>query len=285
MRRTSGSILAWPYLTGLVLLVLLPVALTAVLTVTEYYGFRPPVFTGLENLRRAVGDGLFWRSLGNAGLLALLIVPLRLGLAVGCALLLYRRVRGAGLARVSAYLPSVVPDAAWALLWLWLLNPLYGPVAAAAGAVGLPGLGLLTEPWPTRIGVTAMLGLQIGESFVVALAARSMVPGHLYEMAAVEGASAWYATRRIALRLMAPVVALLAARDVILVLSTTFVPVLLVTEGGPHQSTLTSPLYLYRRAFLYGEISYAGTLSFVMLCLTALVTGAALLTARRLSVR
>lgn len=279
--RRQGALLAMPYLVGLGLLVFLPATVAAGLAFTEYYGFDPPKFTGLDNLRRALADQQFWRSLGNAALLALLIVPLRLGLAVGCALLLHRRRRGAGLGRTAAYLPSVIPDAAWALLWLYLLNPVYGPVAMSIGALGLPAPGLLTDPWATRVGISAMLGLQLGESFIVALAARNLIPSRLYEMAAVEGASAWYTTRRVTLRLLAPLVALLAVRDTLLVLQVTFVPVLLVTEGGPRYATLTTPLYIYRRAFLYGDLGYASTLSLLLLALTALVLGIVLLTARR----
>ena len=274
-------LLALPYLVGLTLLVLLPVGMAAGLAFTEYYGFEAPRFTGLDNLRRAMGDGQFWLSLGNAALLAVLIVPMRLGLALGCALLLHARRRGAGVARVSAYLPSVIPDVAWALLWLWLLNPVYGPLAMATQAVGLPELGLLTEGWATRGGIAVMLGLQLGESFVVALAARNLIPHRFYEMAAVEGASPWYTVRRVTLRLMAPLVALLAARDAILVLQVTFVPVLLVTDGGPRYATLTSPLYLYRRAFLYGELGYTSALSLLLLVLTAAVIGVQLLLVRR----
>ncbi|MGH3368221.1 MAG: carbohydrate ABC transporter permease [Nocardioidaceae bacterium] len=274
--------LGWPYLLGLGLLVLLPASVAVVLAFTEYYGFQAPRLVGLDNLRRAFSDRQFWLSVGNAGLLALLIVPVKLGLAVGCALLLYSRRPGAGLARVSAYLPSVVPDAAWALLWLWLLNPLYGPIATGARALGLSEPGLLTEVWPTRTGIALMLALQLGESFVVALAARSLIPERLYEMAAVEGAHPWYVVRRITLSLMAPLVALLAVRDVILVLQVTFVPVLLVTGGGPRYGTLTSPLYLYQRAFLYGELGYASALSTLLLVMTAVVVGLLALVARRL---
>ncbi|MGH3355262.1 MAG: carbohydrate ABC transporter permease [Nocardioidaceae bacterium] len=282
MRGRSGIALAVPYLLGLGLLVLLPACMATAIAFTEYYGFEAPEFTGLDNLRRAADDAQFWLSAGNAALLALLVVPVRLALALGCALLLHRRRRGAGLARVSAYLPSVVPDAAWALLWLWLLNPVYGPIAMFAGVLGVPGPGLLTDPWATRVGIATMLALQLGESFVVCLAARGLVPERFYEMAAVEGASPWYAARRITLRLMTPLVALLAARDAILVLQVTFVPVLLVTDGGPRYATLTSPLYIYRRAFVYGELGYASALSLTLLMLTALVIGLLLLVARRL---
>jgi multiple sugar transport system permease protein len=278
-RPWRGGALATPYVVGLVLLVAVPAAFSTGLALSEYDGFTAPRFTGLENVRRVLSDDQFGRSLRNGALLALLVVPLRLVLATGAALLLERRFRGVGMARTAVFLPSVVPEAAWALLWLWLLNPLYGPVPSALGAAGVQ-TGLLTEAWPTRIALALMLALQVGESFIVALAARRMIPARLYQVAAVEGASPWFTVRKVTLRLMAPVLALLALRDVILVVLVTFVPVLLVTDGGPRQSTRTPAVAIYERGFLSGELGYASMLSLVVLVSTAVVVGLAALVAR-----
>jgi multiple sugar transport system permease protein len=278
-RPWRGGALATPYVVGLVLLLVVPAAFTGGLALSDYYGFTAPRFTGLDNVRRVLSDEQFGRSLRNGALLALIVVPLRLVLATGAALLLERRSRGVGTARTAVYLPSVVPDAAWALLWLWLLNPLYGPISNALSSVGVSS-GLLTEAWPTRIGLALMLALQVGESFIVALAARRMIPARLYQVAAVEGASPWFTVRKLTLRLMAPVLALLALRDVLLVMQVTFVPVLLVTGGGPRESTMTPPLVIYERAFLYGDLGYAAMQSLVLLVSTAVVLGLVALVAR-----
>jgi multiple sugar transport system permease protein len=278
-RPWRGGALATPYVVGLVLLLAVPAAFSTGLALSAYDGFTAPRFTGLENVRRMLSDDQFGWSLRNGALLALLVVPLRLILATGAALLLEKRFRGVGMARTAVYLPSVVPDAAWALLWLWLLNPFYGPVPSALGAAGVK-TGLLTEAWPTRVALALMLALQVGESFIIALAARRMIPDRLYQVAAVEGASPWFTVRKVTLRLMAPVLALLALRDVILVGLVTFVPVLLVTDGGPRQSTLTPALVIYERAFLSGELGYASMLSLSLLVSTAVVVGLAALVAR-----
>ncbi len=265
--------LALPYLGGVLLLVALPFGAAVYLGFTTYYGFAAPEFTGLANVRRMLDDELFWLSLRNAGMVAAIAVPLRLVLATGCALLLHTRDWGNGLGRTAVYLPAVVPDAAWALLWLWLLNPLYGP---------LPWAGWFTDPHAARLALALVLAFQVGEAFVVALAARAAVPHRLYEAAAVEGAGAWHTFRRITLPLMAPILGLLAFRDALLVLQTTFVPALLVTEGDPHYATLVSPLYVYRRAFLYGELGYASLLSLVLLALAAAAVALQLVLLRRI---
>ncbi|MFC7491946.1 MULTISPECIES: carbohydrate ABC transporter permease [unclassified Knoellia] len=282
MRRSP---LALPYLLGSLLLVGVPLVLAGYLASTSYHGFRAPVFTGAENWARLTGDAPFWRSVGVSAVVAAVAVPLRLALAVGAALLLARRGAGASVGRVAAYLPSVIPEAAWALLWLWILNPLYGPLPALLRALGVPDPGFLTEPWGARLGLVLVMAFQVGEAFVVALAARAAIPPRLYEAIAVEGGSAWFATRRLTLPLMAPIVLVLAVRDVVVVVQNAFVPALLVTEGGPANATVTAPLHLYQRAFEYGELGYASTLSVTLLVLTVLAAALPLWLASRLALR
>ena len=283
MRRSP---LALPYLLGSLLLVLTPLLLAMGLAFTSYFGFRAPVPTGLDNLSRLVADMVFWKAVGTSAMIALVVVPLRLLLAVGAALLLSRR-RGAtsAVGRASAYLPSVIPDAAWALLWLWILNPLYGPLPALLGALGVPDPGFLTTPWGARLGLVLVLAFQVGEAFVVALAARAAIPARLHEAIEVEGGSPWFATTRVTLPLMLPIVLVLAVRDVVVVVQNAFVPALLVTEGGPANATLTAPLLIYRRAFEYGELGYASTLSVTLLVLTGLAAALPLWLAARLAAR
>lgn len=257
-----------PYVIGLVLLVGLPTLAALYLSFTEFSGIQAPRFNGLDNFSRLASDDMFLRSLGNSLIYVLLSVPIRLVIAVGFALLLYRRGPGIAAARAAVYVPSVVPDVAYAFLWLWLLNPIYGPIAIALGNAAP---GFLTDPWGARVGMALMGAFQIGEAFVIALAARRMIPPDLYEAAAVDGASAWFTLRLVTLPLMAPIMALLALRDTILSLQISFVPALIVTDGGPRYATTYLPLYLYRSAFTYLRFGYAATLALSMFVITAAV--------------
>jgi multiple sugar transport system permease protein len=264
MRR--GTALAWPYLSGLFLLVALPALAAGVLAFTEFSGVQAPRFTGLENVSRLLADEAFWRSLGNTAIYIAIAVPLRLGAALAFALMLHRRSPLTSAARPIAYLPAVMPDVALALLWLWLLNPLYGPLAAILG-----NAGFLAEPWGARIALPLVGMFQIGEAFVVALAVRRSLPRSIYEAAAVDGARPWFTLTRLTLPLMAPVLALLALRDVILSLQVNFVPALLMTDGGPRYATTYLPLFVYRTAFRYFRLGYASTIALSMFLITALV--------------
>ncbi len=267
MRR--GTALGWPYLLGLLILVALPLAGAVALAFTEFSGIGVPEFIGVDNFTRVWEDSAFWRSLGNSLVFVLISVPLRLAAAVAFALLLHRRSAVASGGRIAAYLPTVIPDVAYALLWLWLLNPLYGPLALAVGSLGIDDV--LTDPWGARVAVALMGAFQIGEAFIVALAARRTIPTNLYEAAAVDGASPWFTFRNVTLPLMAPILGLLALRDVILSFQINFVPALIVTEGGPRYATTYLPLYAYQQGFRYFRLGYASAMTLTMFVLTAVI--------------
>lgn len=262
--------LAWPYLLGLAALVALPAVAAFGLAFTEYSGLTSPEFTGLDNFSRMIGESAFWRSLGNSVIYIAISVPLRLLAVVALTLLLHSHFRGSSTGRASAYLPTVIPDVAYSLLWLWLLNPLYGPLAGIFASLGLTSPSWLTEPTSARFAVAIMGVFQIGEGLVIALAARRVLPEHLFEAARVDGAGAWFTFKRITLPLLAPVLLLLTLRDVILALQLNFVPALLMTDGGPRQATTFLPLYVYRQAFRYFRLGYASAVSLTMFVVTGL---------------
>ena len=279
-RRQLWLMLA-PYALGLAVLVAAPAFVTFGLALFEYDLIGSATWVGLENFAELARDEVFRTALLNSLVFALVAVPLRLVAALGLALLLHRRFRGVGAYRSAAVLPTVVPDIAYGLLWLWLLNPLYGPInlflewgGTAQRTVwwGLPSPQWLTHPNDARAAIILMSLFTIGEGFVVLLVARQGLPGELYELAALEDATAWSVFRRVTLPLMTPVLLLLLARDTIFSLQANFVPALVVTEGGPPPyATTYLPLFVYRNAFEYLRYGYAAAATLVMFALTALI--------------
>ena len=269
--RLPSSTLASPYLLGLIVLVALPVVGTLYLAFTDYFGIAAPQLNGVDNFTRMLSSDRFWAALGNSFIYVAIAVPMRVVAAVGLALLLHRRAHGASAARAAVFLPTVVPDIAYALLWLYIFNPLFGPLTLGLESFGLGSPDWLTDPTTARFSVALMSVFQIGEGFVIALAVRRSIPANLYEAAAVDGASPWFALSRVTLPMMAPVLALLALRDVILSFQANFVPALIVTDGGPRLATFFLPLYVYREGFRYGRLGYAAAVTLTMFVITAVV--------------
>jgi multiple sugar transport system permease protein len=261
-----------PYALGLLLLVFVPALVTFGLSLFAYDFVTPPRFVGAGNYAELLRDDVFRIALRNSLAFVGMAVPLRMLASVGFALLLAPRFRGVGLYRAGAFLPTVVPEAAYALIWVWLLNPLYGPLNLVLRAIGLPGMSWQTDPFSAQLGIVLMALLPLGEGFLVALAARQSISPHLYELAAVESASPWYVLRRVTLPIMAPTLALLLFRDTVYSFQVSFVPAFLVTGGGPPPfSTTYLPLYAYRTAFEFLRFGKAAAATLAIFGVTALI--------------
>ncbi len=270
--RRQLMLMGAPFGLGILLLVVLPTVFTFAMSFYEYDLIRPGNFIGLANFTQLARDDVFWISLVNSLTFIAAAVPLRVLGALGLALLLHKRFRGAGAYRTAAYLPTIVPDVAYALLWLWILNPIYGPLNLALDAVGLPTFPWLASPDSTRAGIVLMSVFQLGEGFLVALATRQAVPAELYELASIEGAGAWTVFRRVTLPLMAPTLLLLVLRDTVFTFQASFVPALIVTGGGPAPyATTYLPLFIYRNAFEFLRYGYAAAATVIMFLITFVI--------------
>jgi len=262
-----------PYALGTLVLTVLPALATLVIAFTRYQAVSPPTWAGLENLQRALRSPYIRTVLHNSFFFLALAVPLRLLGALLLALLLQRRGRLFGLYRAAIYLPTVIPEAAYALIWTWILNPLYGPLNLVLRGLGLPAPAWLAEPWSARLSIVILSLFQIGEGFVVLLTGLQNIPRSYYEAAAVDGASGWQAFFRITLPLLAPWLLLLVLRDLIVSLQNTFAPSFIMTYGGPGFATTFLPLLVYELAFDVVDLGLASAtlvLAWALIGLTAL---------------
>jgi multiple sugar transport system permease protein len=268
--RLGLWLMATPFLVGAAVLVIGPAIGTVALALFEWDLVTHARFVGLGNVRALADDRVFAIALGNSLAYAGISVPIRVLAAVALASLLWRRRRGTGVARASVFAASVVPDVALAAAWLWILNPLYGPLNLALEAVGSPTPSWLTEPTPARWAIVLIGVFQIGEGFAIALAARRSVPRELEDTAAAAGAGPWGTYARVVLPAMGPALLLLAARDTVAGLQITLVPALVVTDGGPPPyATTYLPVFIYREAFEYLRFGTAAAATVVLLLVTA----------------
>lgn len=238
-----------PYLLGTLLLIGVPALLTLVLTFFTYDAISPPVFSGIWNYQDVFGEPLIWVAIKNTLYFIFLAVPLRVAGALLLALLLNHRQRGVGLYRAVLYLPTTIPDVAYALIWLWIVDPLYGPLNLVLHALGLPAPNWLTDFDTARLPFVMMSLFQIGEGFVILLAGLQSHAKEIGEAAAVDGGSRWQILRHITLPLLAPWLIVLTVRDIILGFQYTFTPSIIMTGGDPYYATLFTPLLIYEEAF------------------------------------
>ncbi len=260
-----------PYLVGTFCLVLLPTLATAALSFTAYQGVGSPQWVGLDNFRRLWASPLVRLSLRNSLIFVLLAVPLRLAAALVLALLLQGEGRLFRLYRAAVYVPTIIPEVAYALVWLWVFNPVYGPLNLLLAWLKLPTPAWLLQPATARLAIIIMMSFQIGEGFVALLAGLQTIPRSLYEAARVDGASSWQSFWRITLPLLLPWLLLLTFRDILVSLQNTFTPSYVVTYGGPYYATMFAPLLIYELAFDFLDLGLAAALLVLVYVVMALV--------------
>lgn len=262
-RLELGLLLA-PFLVGALLLVIFPALYTFVLAFTEYDALASPTWRGLGNFSTIFQRDVFWIAVRNSLAYVGLAAPLQLLGALLLALLLYHQRRGVRQYRISAYLPSVVPDVAYALIWLWIFNPLYGPLNMLLGRVGLPGAAWLVSVDTALLSLVFMSCFRVGEGMVLLIAALQAMPPDYFQAAALDGGNRWQLFRQITLPLLAPWLLLLLLRDMLLSAQSSFIPVYIMTEGGPGYATTLLPYLIYDEAFNHFRIGHAASMMLVM---------------------
>jgi multiple sugar transport system permease protein len=153
---------------------------------------------------------------------------------------------------------------AYALIWLWIFNPVYGPLNVVIEAVGLPAPAWLVYANSARAAIIIMSLFQIGEGIIVLMAARQEMPRELFDVARVNGGNRWQMFRFITLPLMAPWLLLMTFRDIIVSAQSTFAPAYIMTEGGPYYATLYLPLLIYQEAFDFFRFGRGAAMMLVM---------------------
>ncbi len=276
MKTSYQKQLRWmlgPYLWGTVVLIVIPALATAVIAFTHYTTLESPTWVGLQNFRDLFANDYARYAVFNSLFFVAFAVPLRILSAFFFALLLQHRARFFGFYRTAVYLPTIIPEAAYALVWLWVFNPVYGPLNLILGTFGLPTPAWLADPILARLAIVILSVFQMGEGFIVLLVGLQSIPRAFYESASIDGATRAQSFWRITLPLITPWLLILLFRDLLASLQNTFTPSYILTYGGPYYATTFIPLVVYELGFDFFEFGMAAAL----LLLTYMGIGALIL--------
>ncbi|MDD1499194.1 sugar ABC transporter permease [Agrobacterium sp. CNPSo 3708] len=278
-----------PFLSGLgelsetrywVYLLLLPSLLLLFLVVAypTIYGFfisvremrltRPGLngWVGMKHYVAMMSDRVFWISLKNTAIWVVAAVTIEMALGFVAALALNRNLPGTKIFGILILLPYFLPNVVAGHMWALLLDPRLGVINDI-----LVRLGILStyKAWfadpNTALAATILVEAWHGFPFfaLLFLAGLKGIPEDLYKAAAVDGAGAFTKFRLITVPMLKTVI---TAAVILRVISLVNSPdlLLVLTGGGPGNSTQVLSLYAFQTAYRDFNFGYAGALSVVM---------------------
>jgi len=276
-----GLLWVSPFLVGLIVFLLIPAAMSLYYGFTEYSLLDTPVWTGAANYREMMSDRLFWTASLNTAVYAIASVVVSTILAVGLAVLLEQKLRGRELVRAMVFAPTLVPVISAAIAWQHVFNAEHGVINGALRAVGGSGADWLGRP-ALAMGSLVLMSLWfVGGAVVIYSAALRDVPATLYEAAHLDGMGRWTRFRHVTLPMISPAILFNVVMSLIWSLQVFAVP-LVMTNGGPENSTLVYSMYVFKNAFEYGRMGYASALAWVQVVVTLVLAAGAVLLSRRL---
>jgi ABC-type sugar transport system permease subunit len=251
--------------------------------------------------------GEFGQSLMVTVLYALGTVPVSIVLGFFAANLLFQKARGLSFFRTSFFLPYITSTVAAGLAFVWIFNPTVGVANSVLVRLGfepqswlldpdpvlIKFLGLFNVTWPAGVpevfagpslALTCVIVFTIwnvvGFNIVILLAGLTSLNPETLEAGKVDGASAFQRMRYITFPLLSPTLFFL------LIISTirsfqSFNDIYVLTggggygagAGGPLNTTLTLPIYMFRHLFERpGSVGYAAAITMVLFALLMILT-------------
>jgi len=261
-----------PALLVLSLFLVVPLLRTIVISFLDWNLVSPSkAFVGLANYRAVLGDGSFVPLVRQSAFYIFTALLGNVVVALLLALLTVRlRGREADVYQTILFLPTVVPVSIGALLFVWILLPAGSPLSAVLALFRVPSPTWLTDPhWaPWCVAIVSSWKF-FGFNYLVLLAGIRAIPRELTEAAAIDGASDVTALRRIVLPLLTPTLLFAVVTTVLTALENAFVPVQILTLGGPSGASNQLIYAIFQDGFQFFQAGKASALSVVTLALFA----------------
>lgn len=271
-RNLTAYLFLLPWLLGLLIFTLGPMVSSLYLSFTRFELLEPASWIGLQNFHDIfLEDDRFYKALKATFQFVIVSVPLKLIFALLIAMLLNRSIRGIGLYRGVYYLPSLIGGSvAVALMWRQIFDD-GGLFNRFLELFGITGAVWISDPRYAIYTLCLLAIWQFGSPMVIFLAGLKQVPDHLYEAAAIDGASKWQQFFKITLPLLSPVIFFNLVMQTIGAFMT-FTQGLIITKGGPMDTTLFYAIYLYEKGFTYFQMGYASALAWILLAIVGVFT-------------
>lgn len=269
-QNRTDKIISWlflvPVFVVLAIAAFIPLGYGLGLSLTNYtLGQANIHFIGLGNYIALFKSHLFGQSVRNNVLFAVMAVGVEMILGTVLAMIISEDSRLNRVATTIMLIPMVIAPVAAGILFRMMLDQQYGVVDYLLSFVGVPRIGWLSD---YHVAIFSIVMVDVWEftPFVAILIVSSIksIPKSFIEAALVDGASLWRVFWKVILPVISPVlimVAMIRFIDAFKVFGTVYT----MTQGGPGNSTLMLPNYIYDEGVNLFRVGFSTASAFVFI--------------------
>lgn len=270
----TGIAFITPALVLLFVFLFIPFFMTVGYSFTNYNILKPDKmeFVGLKNFIRLTQDTVFLKSILNTFVFVIMVVPLQVCLALGLALMVNRKMKGMAVFRLAFFAPTVLSLVVVSILWSYIYNPNNGLLNSLLGSVGLGPYKFLNDPKTAMLCIVILSAWQgCGFQMMIFLSGLQDIPQYLYEAAAVDGATKWHQFWHITLPGLKNITVFISLSIVVSAFQLIIQP-MMMTAGGPQNSTMTIVYEIYQTGFKYNKMGYGSAMALVFTVMVLILT-------------
>ncbi|OJY79665.1 sugar ABC transporter permease [Rhizobium sp. 60-20] len=263
--------------------VIAPVVVTVILAFAYYDPMLGSQWVGLDNFTRFFTDQRSLQILWNTLRFAFFAVTFNVSVGLILALALNRSMPSwlRYFFRLAFFLPVIIAAAFVSIVWSYFYGDDLGVINYYLRLIGLPGVRWLTD---ARHAMTSIIIMDVwkntGFFMIIFIAALQGVPKNIIEAAVMDGTPAWRQFFRITLPYISPVVFFCIVYASIGALQV-FESIVILTQGGPGDSTRSLSILIVEEGFGSFQIGYAASISVVMTVIILIITAIQQIVSRR----
>jgi raffinose/stachyose/melibiose transport system permease protein len=235
----------------------------------QWNGFSPPTYAGVSQFTEYLKSPTFTVEAKNLAILVggSILITL-VSQFTAAEVVTHLPGRAGSVAKYLLVLPIVLPPLVLIEVWAYLLQPGSGLIDKVFGAVGLPQPSWLSDPHTALVSILLIGFPWISNlGFLVFLGGLQNLPKDVVDASRLDGLGPFHRVFAIDIPLLLPQFRIVVILSGIYAVQN-FIPILLLTNGGPGTATLVPGLDMYQSAFSNDEYGYGmaiGTLLFVVM--------------------
>ena len=263
-----------PTFIGFTLFILYPIVESVRISFMDFSIIGDSEYIGLENYIDIFNDRRMRTTYGNTVVFTIFAVFFNAGVGLLLAVMLNRRmpVLVRNLYRSIFFFPLLVAHTYVAVIWRFLYQQDTGVLNYYLGQLGIKAIPWLSNSsWAMAAIIILDVWKNTGFAMLVFLAGLQNIPREFYESAQLDGANEVQIFRRITIPLLSPTIFFILVIFMIGALQV-FDTIMVLTQGGPGDSTRSVAMYIYEKAFQRFDMGYAAAVSMTLFAIILVLT-------------